>query len=344
MNTQKISFQERKHVSPRNDHTSENNSHSSQFSQLPGHLGLCFQSPTMEQGSEKQKFWHANSSSTIMSRIGSPASAFYATECHMGFPQYEYQAGNPSDCPQKLKSYDLQIPPCQQSEDGLYTDPPEKAEPNFLCKSVPRFSAKSQVFINQYHSPEKSGKLPCSNLPEKEHIAHLKRKLLDDFDTSVHIDQNYSDSPNLYGSQLAHFGQSAAPYGTVMITSGTVFSSKRRIRWTQELHDRFVECVNCLGGADKATPKAILKLMNSEGLTIFHVKSHLQKYRTEKYMAEFKEGKSEKRACQNNLALIDLNTHTFNFSGSGLQIKEALRLQLDVQRRLREQLELQRNI
>ncbi|XP_006652976.1 uncharacterized protein LOC102702933 [Oryza brachyantha] len=113
--------------------------------------------------------------------------------------------------------------------------------------------------------------------------------------------------------------------------------SKTRIRWTQDLHERFVDCVNQLGGADKATPKGILKLMNSDGLTIYHIKSHLQKYRIAKYMPATSEGKQqEKRATGNDMQNLDPKT--------GMQITEALRVQLDVQRRLHEQLEIQRSL
>ncbi|KAJ4883329.1 myb-like HTH transcriptional regulator family protein [Raphanus sativus] len=113
--------------------------------------------------------------------------------------------------------------------------------------------------------------------------------------------------------------------GSMASNSGAVIGNKTRIRWTQDLHDKFVECVNLLGGADKATPKAILKLMDSEGLTIFHVKSHLQKYRIAKYIPDSQEGKFEKKIF-------------------GVHIKEALQLQLDIQRHLHEQLEIQRNL
>ncbi|KAL4014254.1 hypothetical protein IC575_026452 [Cucumis melo] len=51
-----------------------------------------------------------------------------------------------------------------------------------------------------------------------------------------------------------------------------------RLAWTPQLHKRFVDVVSHLGLKD-AAPKAIMQMMNVEGLTRENVASHLQKYR-----------------------------------------------------------------
>ncbi|AQK39273.1 Putative MYB DNA-binding domain superfamily protein [Zea mays] len=56
-------------------------------------------------------------------------------------------------------------------------------------------------------------------------------------------------------------------------------SRKARRCWAPELHRRFLQALQQLGGSHVATPKQIRELMNVDGLTNDEVKSHLQKYR-----------------------------------------------------------------
>lgn len=54
---------------------------------------------------------------------------------------------------------------------------------------------------------------------------------------------------------------------------------KARRCWSPELHRKFVNALQQLGGSQVATPKQIRELMKVDGLTNDEVKSHLQKYR-----------------------------------------------------------------
>ncbi|CAL1413277.1 unnamed protein product [Linum trigynum] len=136
---------------------------------------------------------------------------------------------------------------------------------------------------------------------------------------------------------------------------------KPRLRWTADLHDRFVDAVTKLGGPEKATPKSVLRLMGLKGLTLYHLKSHLQKYRlgqqqTKKHCDSPEQRTREIHTRNGSSPYIHFNNHS---SGGGaasatssissrdtaepgeLQITDALKSQVEVQQKLQVRIEAQ---
>ncbi|XP_022158754.1 protein PHOSPHATE STARVATION RESPONSE 3-like isoform X2 [Momordica charantia] len=307
--------------------------------QQPWSMGTCVHLPGAmgeeEESSEQQDFGSSKSSSTIINLFESPASAFFATEQCMGFPPVEFQPGSSSF--DKTSSTIFQSSGrnfCLESAEHSDTDSEfgntlQSVVKSQLCKRSFNGFPKSifhdhKVFDNSFPSIAKHCQAPF----------HDQGGFYNPTSYSM-AQPSFCSQQEMNSPSFSYLGASVGS-GSSSSSSGNGFTTKTRIRWTQDLHEKFVDCVNRLGGAEKATPKAILKLMDSEGLTIFHVKSHLQKYRIAKYMPESAERKSDRRNGLDEVAQLDMKT--------GMQIREALQLQLDVQRRLHEQLEIQRKL
>ncbi|XP_028762028.1 myb family transcription factor PHL8-like [Neltuma alba] len=124
--------------------------------------------------------------------------------------------------------------------------------------------------------------------------------------------------------------------------------AKPRLKWTPELHQRFLDAINHLGGANKATPKSLLRVMGIPGLTLYHLKSHLQKFRLGKNQQldicsdnkheDHREIQSSVSHCKREICVGTHNQMT------DLQIAQALQMQMEVQGKLYEQLEVQRHL
>ncbi|KVI00428.1 protein PHR1-LIKE 2-like [Cynara cardunculus var. scolymus] len=124
---------------------------------------------------------------------------------------------------------------------------------------------------------------------------------------------------------------------------------KPRLRWTAELHERFVDAVTQLGGPDKATPKMIMRTMGVKGLTLYHLKSHLQKYRMGKQSCkEFMENSKDASCIAESQDMSSSTSSSTRMMAQdlndGFEVTEALRVQMEVQRRLHDQLEVQHRL
>nr|KYP59103.1 Myb family transcription factor APL [Cajanus cajan] len=133
--------------------------------------------------------------------------------------------------------------------------------------------------------------------------------------------------------------------------SGLVLTTdpKPRLRWTVELHERFVDAVTQLGGPDKATPKTIMRVMGVKGLTLYHLKSHLQKFRLGKQPHKEFNDHSIKDGMRASALELQRNTASSSAiigrnMNDNSHMVDAIRMQIEVQRRLHEQLEVQKHL
>ncbi|KAK4833286.1 hypothetical protein QYF36_002085 [Acer negundo] len=143
-------------------------------------------------------------------------------------------------------------------------------------------------------------------------------------------------------------GDDYSSSGLALITD-----TRPRLRWTAQLHHRFVDAVTHLGGPDKATPKTIKRIMGVKGLTLYHLKSHLQKFRLGKQSHNYKDlYKDQPAATRQNPKVLDLQRNAVAAVTSeipscslidhqNIRHDQAPQIQMKERRRLNEKLEME---
>ncbi|GAA0162060.1 DNA-binding transcription factor [Lithospermum erythrorhizon] len=142
---------------------------------------------------------------------------------------------------------------------------------------------QQQSLTTKPSSPKEETKLRSNNNGGGAFVPfHKERRQIPELALASSNDNNEMEQKNIIAS-VQHAEQGKGQPQTIIssnniITPTNATQSQRKARrcWSPDLHRRFVNALQMLGGSQVATPKQIRELMKVDGLTNDEVKSHLQ--------------------------------------------------------------------
>ncbi|XVE98886.1 hypothetical protein REPUB_Repub03eG0147900 [Reevesia pubescens] len=257
------------------------------------------------------------------------------------------------ECCKQIPIFDQLIPSetapnsLSLSGEGVLTTCDKQDQENFMAS--PHVQAESSAGSSEGSEYAKHN----LTLKEQLQLQYLSQELeIDIHDENLGLEEIH-EAPHVSSVQVIQLECNRNRLSSVVNVHGyidsrhqhpdVVAAHKQRIRWLPELHELFLNAVDKLGGPESATPKNILKLMNVKGLNIYHVKSHLQKYRLTKDVSELEHDKRAPRLHEKS-GILNENDDNDEHLERNMQVLETLQMQVEVQKLLHEQLKVQREL
>ncbi|CAK7339407.1 unnamed protein product [Dovyalis caffra] len=157
-----------------------------------------------------------------------------------------------------------------RSEQDSKSEPKQKSE-----EDDDRSTCENPIQLGN-HSNKGGAFVPFKALSSFEESKRMEEKEVVSQATGLSL---MTSAPELSSCNLIPKSNNCSNQMKVQSKSQQQAYRKQRRCWSPELHRRFVDALQQLGGYQVATPKQIRELMQVDGLTNDEVKSHLQKYR-----------------------------------------------------------------